>query len=57
MITSTNQLVIAVEDVVEQAGAAAVLLTYLLNPVKELSGEFRRLNNLYPYCSTGRPGG
>ena len=36
------------KDEAEQAGGAGVLLKYLLNPVKELSGELRRLNNLYP---------
>ena len=57
MITPADQLAIAVEDEVEEAGGAAVLLKYLLNPVKELSGESRRLNNLYPFCSIGSPGG
>ena len=57
MITLTDQLAIAVEDAVEQTGDAAVLLKYLLNPVKELSGELRHLNNLYTCCSAGSPGG
>ena len=33
MITPADKLVIAVGDEVEQAGGAAVLLKYLLNPV------------------------
>ena len=53
VITLVDQLVIAEEDEVEQAGGAAVLFKCLLNPVKELSGESRRLNNLYPCCSAG----
>ena len=48
MIIPAEQLTIAVEGEVEQAGGAAVLMKYLLNPEKELSGELRRLNNLYP---------
>ena len=54
--TLADQLAIAAEDEVEQAGDAAVLFKYLLNPVKELSGEMRLLN-LYPCCSAGSPGG
>ena len=56
MITLAVQLAINVEDEVRQEGGAAVLFKYLLNPVKELSGELRCLNNLYPCCSTGSPG-
>ena len=56
MITLAHQQTIAVEDEVDQAGGAAVLFKYLLNLVKELSGEFRRLNDLYPCCSAGSPG-
>ena len=48
VITLADQLVIAVEDEAGQAGGAAVLFKYLLYPVKELSGDLRRLNNLYP---------
>ena len=47
MITLADQLAIAVEDEVGQAGGAAVLFKCLLYPVKKLSGEWRRLNNLY----------
>ena len=43
VITPTDQLVIAVEDNAGQEGGGSVLL----NPVKELSGELRRLNNLH----------
>ena len=57
MITLADQLVIAVEVEFEQAGGASVLLKYLFNPVKELLGELRHLNNLYPCCSTGSSGG
>ena len=57
MITLANQLAIAVESEAEQADGTAVLLKYLLNPEKELSGMLRRLNNLYPFCSPGSPGG
>ena len=39
VITLAGQLVIAVEDEVGQAGGAAVLFKFLLNRVKELSGE------------------
>ena len=53
MITIMDQLVVAVEDEEEQAGSAAVLFKYLLNPGKELSGELMFLNNLYPCCSAG----
>ena len=56
VITLADQLARAVEDKVEQAGGAAVLLKYLLNPVKELSAELRRLKNLFPCCSAGSPG-
>ena len=56
MITPMDQLAITVEDEAEQADGA-VLLKYLLSPVKELSGELRHLNNLYLCCSTGSPGG
>ena len=38
VITLTDQLAIAVEYEVGQAGGAAVVLKCLLNPVKELSG-------------------
>ena len=47
----------AVGDEAGQAGGAAVLFTYLLNPVKELSHELRRLKHLYPCCSAGSLGG
>ena len=57
MIILADQLAIAVEGEIEQADGAAVLFKYLLNPVKELSGELRRLNNLHPCCSAGSPGG
>ena len=57
MIILADQLAIAVEDEVQQAGDAAVLLKCLLNPVKELSGELRHLNNLYPCSSAGSPEG
>ena len=57
VITLADQLAIAVEDEVGQAGGAAVFFKCLLYPVKELSGESRRLNNLYPCCNTGSPGG
>ena len=57
MITLAEHLAIAVEDEVGQAGGAAVLFKYLLNPVKELSGELGHLNSLYPCCSAGSPGG
>ena len=39
MIALADQLVIAAEDEVGQAGGAAVLFTCLINPMKELSGE------------------
>ena len=52
----TDQQVIAVDGEVEQPGSVVVLLKYLLNPVKELSGEFRCLNMFYPCCSAGAPG-
>ena len=55
-MTPADQLAIAVENEVEQAAGAVVLLKNLLNQVK-LSGELRRLTNLYPCCSTGIPGG
>ena len=48
MITLADQQAIAVEDEAGQAGGAAVLFKCRLNPVKELSGELRCLNNLYP---------
>ena len=51
-----DQLAMAVEDEVEQASGAAVLLKYLLNPAKERSGELRCLNNLYAYFSAGIQG-
>ena len=57
VITLVDQLTIAVEDEVGQAGSAAVLFKYLVNPVKELSGELRCLSNLYLCCSAGSPGG
>ena len=57
LATLADQLAIAVEDEAEQAGGAAVLLIYLLNPVKELSGKLRNLNNLHPCCSEGSLGG
>ena len=41
MITLADQLAIAVEDKAEQAGDAAVLLKYLLNSAKELSGALK----------------
>ena len=41
----------------EQAGDAAILFEYLFSPVKELLGELRHLNILYPCCSTGSQGG
>ena len=41
----------------EQAGGAAVLLKYLLNTVKELSGQLRCLSNLYPCYIAGSLGG
>ena len=47
MITPPDQLAIAAEDEVEQASGAAVLFKYLFDPFKELSGEPRRLDNLY----------
>ena len=56
VITLADQPAIAVEDEVGQAGGAAVLFKCLLNPVKELSGELRRLNNLYPCSSAGSRG-
>ena len=46
VIILADQLVIAVEDEVGQAGGAAVLFKCLLNPLKELSGNSRCLNNL-----------
>ena len=49
MITPVHQMAIAVEDEVEEAGGAADLLKYLLNPVKKLSGELRCLD--HPFCS------
>ena len=57
MNTLADQLAIAVEDEVGQAGGAAVLFKYLLYPVKELSGELRCTNNLDPCCSAGSLGG
>ena len=57
VIILADQLAIAVEDEVGQAGGAAVLFKCLLNLVKELSGESRYLNNLYPCCSAGSPEG
>ena len=48
MITSADQLAIAVEDEVKQAVGSALLLKCLLNPLKGLSDDLRRLNNLYP---------
>ena len=56
-MTPADQLAIAAEDEVGQAGGGDVLFKYTLNPVKELSGESRHLNNLYPCCSAGNPGG
>ena len=56
VITLTNQLATAVEDEIGQAGGAAVLFECLLNPVKELSGELRRLNNLYPLLQRRQSG-
>ena len=53
VITLADQLAIAAEDEAGQAGGAAVLFKCLLYPVKELSGESRRLNNLDPCCSAG----
>ena len=53
VITLVDQLVIAAEDEVGQAVGVAVLFKFLLYPVKELSGESRRLNNLHPCCSAG----
>ena len=47
----------AVEDEVGQAGGAPALFKYLSNPVKELSGELRCLNNLYPAAAQVFPGG
>ena len=44
MITLVDQLAIAVEDEVGQAGGAAVLFKYLSYPVKELSGKLRHLS-------------
>ena len=52
-----DKLAIAVAYEVERAGGAAVLLKYLLNPVKVLSGELRQLNNIYPCCSAGSAAG
>ena len=57
VVTLADQLAIAVGDEVGQAGGGAVLFECLLNPVKELSGELRRLDNLYPCCNSGSPGG
>ena len=57
VITFVDQPAIAAEDEVGQAGGAAVLFKCLLYQVKELSGESRRLNNLYPCCSAGSLGG
>ena len=57
MITLADQLTIAAEGEIEQADGAAVLFKCLLNPVTELSGELRRLSNLYPCCSAGSLGG
>ena len=57
MIAPMEQMVTVVEDEAEQAGSAAVLLKYVVNPVKELLGELKRLNNLCPCCSVGSPGG
>ena len=42
VITLADQLAIAVEDEVEQAGGAAVLFKYLLNPLKEPDGREAR---------------
>ena len=39
VITPADQLAIAVEDETDQAGSAAVLMKYFLNPAKEQSGE------------------
>ena len=57
VIILADQLAIAVEDEVEQAGGAAVLLKYLFSPVKKLTGKLRRLNNLYSSFSAGSLGG
>ena len=46
MTSPADQIAIAVANEVEQAGSPAVLLKYISNPAKELSGELRRLNNL-----------
>ena len=53
MTTPVDQLAIAIEHEAVQAGGAAFHLEHLLDPVKELSGELRHLNNLYPCCSAG----
>ena len=55
MITLSDQAAIAAEDEVGQAGGAAVLFKYLLNPAKELPGELKGLNILYPCCGAGSP--
>ena len=57
VITLSDQLAIVVEHEVGQAGGAAVLFKYLLNPVKEHPGELRRLDNFYPYCGAANLGG
>ena len=56
MITPADQQAVALEDEVEQAGVASVLLKYPLDPANELSGKLRRLNILYPCRSAGSPG-
>ena len=48
MFTLADQLAIAAEDEVGQAGGAAVLFKCLLYPVKELSGDLRRLRTSTP---------
>ena len=57
VITLADQLAIAAGDEVGQACGAAVLFKCLLYPVKELSGESRRLNIPYPCCSACSLGG
>ena len=55
LVTLPYQLSIAIEDELELADDAAVLLGCLLFQVKELSGDLRYSDNLYPCCSAGSP--
>ena len=56
MSTPADQSAIGAEDEDVQTGGAAVLLKYLLYPMKELSGKLGRLNNFNTCCSAGSPG-